>query len=55
MENGIKQMEGLSREKVYNFLVDFIKKNGYSPTVREICVGIKIVMIYRNILKKVTA
>lgn len=39
MENVIKQTEGSSREKVYNFLVDFIKKNGYSPTVREICVG----------------
>lgn len=39
MENGIKQVKGTGRERVYNFIVEFIKKNGYSPSVREICVG----------------
>ena len=29
-----------SRERVYNFLVDFIKKNGFAPSVREISIGI---------------
>lgn len=24
---------------MYNFLVDFIKENGYSSSVREICTG----------------
>ena len=33
------QLKGTSREKVYNFLVKYIKKNGYAPTIREICMG----------------
>lgn len=28
-----------SRQRVYDFLVAFIKKNGYSPSIREICKG----------------
>lgn len=28
-----------SRQRVYNFLIDFITKNGYAPSVREICEG----------------
>lgn len=28
-----------SRQKIYDFLVDFITKNGYAPSVREICAG----------------
>ena len=39
MERGIKQTRGTRREQIYNFLVDFIKKNGYAPSVREICTG----------------
>lgn len=39
MENNVKQSQMPSREKVYNFIVEFIKKNGYSPSVREICIG----------------
>lgn len=27
------------KEKVYDFIVEFIKKNGYPPSVREICQG----------------
>ena len=28
-----------SRQKIYNFLVDYITKNGYAPSMREICNG----------------
>lgn len=27
------------KERVYNFIVEFIKKNGYSPSIREMCQG----------------
>lgn len=37
MENGIKHKRGTGRERVYNFIVEFIKNNGYAPSVREIC------------------
>lgn len=36
MENGSKHRRGTGRERVYNFIVEFIKKNGYAPSVREI-------------------
>lgn len=39
MKNEIKRARGTGRERVYNFLVEFITKNGYSPSVREICIG----------------
>lgn len=26
-------------KKIYDFLVQFITENGYSPSIREICVG----------------
>ncbi len=39
MEKGVKQPEVSSREKVYNFITDYIQKNGYSPSVREINIG----------------
>lgn len=39
MENGSKQIKETGRERVYNFIVDFIMENGYSPSVEEICVG----------------
>lgn len=29
-----------SREKIIRFLKAFMKENGYSPTVREICQGV---------------
>ena len=31
--------DGAGRKRVYSFLVEFIKKNGYSPSIREICIG----------------
>lgn len=39
MENEIKQGWGTGRKSVYKFLVEFIKENGYSPSIREICTG----------------
>lgn len=34
------QNEGIdTRRKIYDFLVQFITENGYSPTIREICTG----------------
>lgn len=33
------QVQITTREMVYKFLVEFIKKNGYSPSIREICAG----------------
>lgn len=32
-------MKEAARERVYGFIVDFVKKNGYAPTIREICDG----------------
>lgn len=36
-------MKGEMKQKIYNFLVDYIKENGFAPNVREIgnAVGLK--------------
>ena len=39
MERKATGVRCTSREKVYNFIVEFMEKNGYSPSVREICIG----------------
>lgn len=31
-----------SRRKIYDFIIGFITKNGYSPSIREICNGTNI-------------
>lgn len=54
MENMSKSERGNGRERVYNFIVEFIKKNGYSPSVREICVGTDLsstASVYMYLLK----
>lgn len=54
MENGIKRIRGTGRERVYNFIVEFIKNNGYAPSVREICVGTNLSStssVYMHLLK----
>lgn len=54
MENVYKSTRGTGRERVYNFIVEFIKKNGYAPSVREICVGTNLsstASVYMNLLK----
>ncbi len=43
-----------SREKVYNFILEFIKENGYSPSVKEIGTGTKLSStssVYYHLLK----
>lgn len=42
-----------TRQKIYDFLVSFITKNGYSPTIREICDGAGLkstATIYRHLM-----
>lgn len=39
MEKEVEHTQIKTREIVYNFLVDFIKENGYAPSIREICIG----------------
>ena len=54
MERGIKQTRGTRREQIYNFLVDFVKKNGYASSVREICTGTDLSStssVYMHLLK----
>lgn len=33
-------MVSKTREKVYNFLIEYIKEYGYAPSVRDICEGV---------------
>lgn len=54
MEGRVKQAKTTGRERVYNFIVEFIKKNGYAPSVREICVGTDLkstASVYAHLLK----
>ena len=54
MENGIKRIRGTGRERVYNFIVEFIKNNGYALSVREICTGTDLSStssVYMHLLK----
>lgn len=39
MKKGNKQTQITTQELVYRFLVKYIKDNGYSPSIREICIG----------------
>ena len=54
MKKETKQTQIKTRERVYSFLVEFIKRNGYSPSVREICVGTDLKStssVYMHLLK----
>ncbi len=54
MDNMSKSIRGNGRERVYNFIVEFIKKKGYAPSVREICVGTDLsstASVYNHLLK----
>lgn len=31
-----------NRSNIYNYIIEYIKTNGYAPTVREICNGVGI-------------
>lgn len=54
MESEIKHKRGTGRERVYNFIVEFIKNNGYAPSVREIYTGTDLsstLSVYTHLLK----
>lgn len=54
MENGNKQVRGTKQKSVYNFIVEFIRKNGYSPSVREISIGTNLnstSSVYNHLVK----
>lgn len=34
------------REQIYTFLIDFIKVNGYQPTVKEIALAVNLRSVY---------
>lgn len=54
MENVGKSARGTGRERVYNFIVEFVKNNGYAPSVREICTGTDLSStssVYAHLLK----
>lgn len=43
-----------SRERVYNFLIEFVQKNGYPPSIMEICEGTNLSStssVYNHLLK----
>ena len=51
---GVQQGKGTGKERVYNFIVGYIKKNGYAPSVREICAGTNLSStssVYMHLLK----
>ena len=54
MDKENKQPKASKGEKVYSFIVEFIKKNGYAPSIREIAVGVGInstYTVHRYLLK----
>lgn len=53
MKNRIVEIEDRKMERVYQFIVDYFKKNGYSPSFREISDGtdIKSIASVRDKLK----
>lgn len=54
IENGINHIKGTGRKRVYNFIVKFIKKKGYSPSIREISAGTGLkstANVYMHLLK----
>lgn len=43
-----------TRQRVYNYLVDYIRENSYPPSVREICAGTRLkstASVYMHLLK----
>lgn len=40
MDKKLQEQGNATRKRIYDFLVEFITMNGYSPTIREICSGI---------------
>lgn len=43
-----------TRQKVLDFLIHFFKENGYAPSIREICNGVKLSStssVYSHLMK----
>ena len=54
MNKTAREMGIESRKKIYDFLVSYISKNGYSPTIREIskATGIRSTSnVYHHLMK----
>lgn len=39
MDKKLQEQGMVTRQRIYDFLVEYITKNGYSPTIREIAEG----------------
>ncbi|MBQ6995604.1 MAG: hypothetical protein IJN64_14125 [Lachnospiraceae bacterium] len=49
-----EQIGAITRQRIYDFLVEFMRRNGFAPTVREIAdgVGLKSTSsVYAHLLK----
>lgn len=54
MKQATKRQGVRTRERIYNFLVKFITKNGFAPSVREICGGVNLrstASVYSHLVK----
>lgn len=53
MDKEIRHKGNMSRERIYNFILDYISKNGFAPSVREIADGTgfsSTSSVYRHLL-----
>lgn len=42
-----------TRNRIYNYIVDYVSINNYSPTIREICKGVNLkstATVYNHLL-----
>lgn len=54
MENRVKQPKVSNKERVYDFITGYIQENGFSPSIKEICIGTdlkSISSVYNHLLK----
>lgn len=40
MDKTLREQGETTRQRIYDFLVEFMTENGYSPSIREIAEGI---------------
>lgn len=53
MDKEIRRKGNMSRERIYNFILDYISRNGFAPSVREIADGTDFgstSSVYRHLL-----
>lgn len=53
MDRELKNQGIITRQRIYDFIVGFITKRGYSPSIREICKGTDLKStsaVYENLL-----